>query len=52
MAETTKKVKIAMVPKGEWKSTTNYKYLDVVLYNGSSYVAVEDGKGQNPIDSE
>jgi len=37
-----------MVPKGEWDSTTAYVHLDVVLYNGSSWVAIADNTGQVP----
>lgn len=37
-----------MVPKGEWDATTAYVRLDVVLYNGSSWVAIQDSTGQVP----
>ena len=30
--------RVAMVPKGEWSASTAYTRLDVVQYNGSSYV--------------
>ena len=39
-----------MVPKGEWDATTAYTRLDVVLYNGSSWVAIQDSTGQVPAD--
>lgn len=40
--------RVAMVPKGEWASATAYTRLDVVLYNGSSWVATADSTGQVP----
>lgn len=40
--------RVAMVPKGEWSASTAYVRLDVVYYNGSSYVASQDSTGQNP----
>lgn len=40
--------RVAMVPKGEWASATAYTRLDVVLYNGSSWVAIADSTGQVP----
>ena len=40
--------RVAMVPKGEWSASTAYVRLDVVYYNGSSYVAIQDSTGQNP----
>lgn len=40
--------RVAMVPKGEWSASTAYVRLDVVQYNGSSYVCKQDGTGQNP----
>ena len=40
--------RVAMVPKGEWASATAYTRLDVVLYNGSSWVAIADSTGQTP----
>ena len=39
-----------MVPKGEWDASTAYTRLDVVLYNGSSWVAIADSTGQVPAD--
>ena len=39
-----------MVPKGEWDASTAYVRLDVVLYNGSSWVAIQDSTGQVPAD--
>lgn len=40
--------RVSMVPKGEWSASTAYVRLDVVYYNGSSYVAIQDSTGQNP----
>jgi len=37
-----------MVPKGEWSATTAYTRLDVVLYQGSAWVCIKDGTGQEP----
>lgn len=39
--------------KGEYNNETEYKYLDVVLYNGSSYVVVKDSTtGNLPTNTE
>ena len=48
MATTINAGRVAMVPKGEWDATTAYTRLDVVLYNGSSWVAIQDSTGQAP----
>lgn len=48
MAIETKNLKIAMVPKGEWASSITYNYLDIVIYNGNSYVAIKSGSNKNP----
>lgn len=48
MATTINAGRVAMVPKGTWSSSTAYSRLDVVQYNGSSYVAIQDSTGQNP----
>ena len=38
--------------KGEYDNNTRYSNLDVVYYNGSSYVAKGDTKGNLPTDDE
>lgn len=48
MATTINAGRVAMVPKGTWSSSTAYTRLDVVLYNGSSWVAIADSTGQVP----
>lgn len=39
---------VAFNPMGEYSSTTQYHRLDVVIYNGVSYVALQDTLGQVP----
>lgn len=34
--------KIAMTPKGEWNSSDSYQQLDVVTFNGSVYISIQD----------
>lgn len=48
MATTINAGRVAMVPKGEWDATTAYTRLDVVLYQGSAWVCIQDGTGQTP----
>lgn len=40
--------KVGMVLKGEYNNATNYQKLDVVIYNGQSYVAKENTTGNLP----
>lgn len=41
----------ALKPKGDYNSETEYQKLDVVLYQGSSYVAIQSSQGQLPTDT-
>ena len=40
--------RVGLVIKGEYNNTTQYKKLDVVFFNGRTYVAKQDAKGQEP----
>ena len=40
--------KVMMLLKGEYDSNTQYEILDVVTYNGSSYVAKQSTQGNLP----
>lgn len=40
--------RVLMIPKGEYNSSTQYYQLDVVLYNGDSYVAKQNTIGNAP----
>lgn len=37
-----------ILPKGEWKSTTQYERLDLVYYQDASYLAIKNTKGNVP----
>lgn len=37
--------KVAITPKGDYSNTTQYKKLDVVTFEGSSYVCLKDSRG-------
>ena len=39
---------VAMTPKGEYDSSAYYERLNVVTYNGSSYVAIQNTHGNLP----
>ena len=39
-------------PKGEYNPATSYKMLNIVSYDGSSYVAIKDTQGNPPTDTE
>ena len=39
MVTTTSLGKVAFMPKGEWNSASTYSFLDVVVDDGSSFVA-------------
>ena len=39
---------VAMTPKGEYDSSAYYEKLDIVTYNGSSYVAIQSTNGNLP----
>lgn len=40
--------KIYPAYKGEWTSNTQYEVLDIVYHNGSSYIAKQDNRYENP----
>ena len=43
MSTTTKILgRVSIVPKEEWSSNSTYTRLDLVTYNGSSYIAKKD----------
>ena len=44
--------KVATTPKGEYNSATTYVKLDIVSYNGSSYVCLQESVGNLPTDTE
>lgn len=39
---TTNLGRVSIVPKGEWNSVTSYTKLDIVTYEGSSYLALQN----------
>lgn len=43
---------VAMVPKGEYNLEENYEYLNVISYDGSSYIAKRASKGVPPTNTE
>ena len=43
---------VAMVPKGEYDAEEHYEYLNVVTYNGSSYMAKKSSTGVLPTNDE
>lgn len=43
---------VAMTPKGEYNSSAYYEYLDIVLYNGLSYIAKKNSNNVLPTNSE
>ena len=44
----TKLGKVAITPKGEWSATVAYEALDLVSYNGSSWLAKQASTGVTP----
>ena len=41
--------KVAIIPKGEYNSATEYQLYDLVSYQGNSYLAIRDKfRGRNP----
>ena len=44
--------RVAMVSKGEYSSATSYERLDIVTYEGSSYVCKQDSIGNLPTNTE
>ena len=43
--------KVGMTPKGEWNNSTTYERLDIVSYEGSSYIAIAENRNSVPTDS-
>ena len=43
---------VALVPRGDWSKDISYDRLNVVLYKGSSYVALQDNKNKEPNGSD
>ncbi len=43
--------RIGFLIKGEYQETETYRFLDVVYYNGSSYVAKKDTTGNRPAEN-
>jgi len=41
--------RILPIFKGDWSDSTRYSKLDIVYYNGSSYVAKQTSTGQEPV---
>lgn len=52
MAEIKTLGPVGLNPLGEYNSETEYEKLDVVLYQGSSYVALQTVQGQVPTNTE
>ena len=43
--------RVGLNPRGAYNSTTTYSKLDVVTYNGSSYVSLTGSTGSAPTDT-
>lgn len=52
MSKTVTIGKVALTPKGEYSSTASYEELDVVRYEGSSYVVNKACSGITPVEGE
>lgn len=51
MAETSTNLgRVSLVPRGEYDPTAQYRRLDIVSYNGSSYLALRNLQGVTPAD--
>lgn len=44
--------KVGVVPKGEYNGATRYTKLDIVKYNGQSYMALAETIGNLPTNTE
>lgn len=42
---------VSEVPMGDWSNTTPYKKLNLVRYNGATYIATQDNQGATPTGS-
>ena len=52
MSKTVTIGKVALTPRGEYSSTATYEELDVVRYEGSSYVVNKPCSGITPVEGE
>ena len=44
--------RILIMPKGAWDATTEYEMLDLVRYNGTSWLAKKNSVGVAPTEGE
>lgn len=44
--------KVAITPKGEYNSATTYQDLDLITYQGNSYLALKETTGNLPTNNE
>lgn len=44
--------RILIIPRGTWSATNTYEMLDVVYYNGTSWIAKKDSTNVAPVDGE
>lgn len=44
--------RIVMLPKGEWDSTIKYEFLDVITYQGSTWLAKTSNQGVSPTEGD
>lgn len=44
--------KVAITPKGEYSNATTYQLLDLITYDGSSYLALKETTGNLPTNNE
>ena len=44
--------RVAIVPKGEWSQSVTYDKLDLVTYNGNTFIAYKSSVGVEPVDGD
>jgi hypothetical protein len=44
--------RVAIVPKGEWSQSVTYDKLDLVTYNGNTFIAYKSSVGVTPVDGD
>lgn len=44
--------KVAITPKGEYSNATTYQLLDLITYEGGSYLALKETTGNLPTNNE
>lgn len=44
--------KVAITPKGEYNNATTYQNLDLITYQGNSYLALKETTGNLPTNNE